>query len=304
MRVLITGADGFVGAHVTRALLKSGMEVGVLTRSGATFRRLQDVADRIHILQGDLNEIDRLRPTLNNFKPEACIHLAWYAEPGKYLHAPQNIAMLNSSLALIQALAEVGCTHFVGAGTCAEYDAEQGWLKEEGRTRPETLYAASKLSLCLAGEQLARQNRMGFAWGRIFYPYGPEEDSRRMVPALIRALLAEEPFPASRGDQVRDYIYVEDVAQAFRLLLTQKTSGIFNIGSGVPITVRHLMETIEEIVGKPGLIQFGAIPYRDWDPRFLCANIQNLRNLGWVPCYTLHEGMHLTTQWWRKQDIG
>lgn len=302
MKVLITGADGFIGAHVTRALLSHGMDVGVLVRSREPFRRLQDVGDRLCLLRGDLTEIDRLRPALNDFKPDACLHLAWYTEPGKYLHSPHNVTILNHSLTLIQTLAEIGCKHFVGAGTCAEYDAEQGWLKEDTVTRPETIYAASKLSLCLCGEVLARQYDMTFAWGRIFYPYGPQEDPRRMIPALIGALLAGQAFPATNGNQIRDYVFVEDIAEAFHILLTQKAAGIYNIGSGVPITVRYLMQTTEAIIGTHGLIQFGALPYRDWDPRFICADIQKLRSLGWTSRYTLEEGLRITTRWWHEQS--
>lgn len=302
MRVLITGADGFVGAPITRALLDAGAEVGALVLPGEAFRRLQPVADQVQLIPGDLTQVAELGPALADFRPEACIHLAWYAEPGKYLHSPHNIAMLHGSLDLMQLLIEVGCKQMIGAGTCAEYDTDAGWLQESGRTRPDTLYAATKLSLCITGEQLAAQAGMAFAWGRIFYPYGPQEDPRRMVPALIRSLLAREPFPASHGEQVRDYIHVQDIAQAFLTLLTQRANGVFNIGSGEPIKVRYLMETVEEIVGRRGLIQFGTLPPRDWEPPFLCADNRKLRALGWNPRFTLREGLCATVGWWQEQN--
>ena len=123
-----------------------------------------------------------------------------------------------------------------------------------------------------------------------------------MVPALIRALLTRQVFPATNGKQVRDYVYVEDIANAFLTLLIQKATGIYNIGSGEPITVHRLMETIEDVVGEHGLIEFGALSYRDWDPSFICADVQKLSKLGWAPHYALQEGLRVTTQWWREQS--
>ena len=132
-------------------------------------------------------------PAIREFRPEACIHLAWYVEPGKYLDSPQNIAYLASSMQLLQLLIDTGCQQVVMTGTCAEYDTDTGYLKETSPTRPSTLYAAAKLSLSLLGQQLAQDAGVRFAWARIFYLYGDNEDPRRMVPALINALMIAEP---------------------------------------------------------------------------------------------------------------
>ncbi len=186
------------------------------------------------------------------------------------------------------------------AGTCAEYDTSLGYLREDGPTRPETLYAAAKLSLCLVGQQMAAENGFGFAWGRLFYLYGPHEDNRRMVPALLSTLLRGESFPASLGEQIRDYLHVEDVASGLCALTRQGTSGVFNICSGTPVTVRSLMETAQEVVGH-GSVQFGAVAYRQWDPPIICGGNRKLRDLGWNPRYTLKEGLRQTAAWWQAQ---
>ena len=301
MKILVTGGDGFLGAPIVRALLAQGHHVAALVLPHAPLRRLGGLP--VDVLEAGLEDGDRLRNVLNDWRPDACIHLAWYAEPGKYLTSPHNIALLHASFDLMQLLAESGCRHIVTAGTCAEYDAERGWLKEDGPTKPQSLYAATKLSLCVTGEQLARSLGMTFAHARVFYPYGPAEDPRRMVPALIRALLAGKTFEASGGEQVRDYIHIDDIANAFVTLLTQNASGIYNIGSGEPLTVRRLMETIEGVVGRRGLIQFGALPPREWEPRFLCADMQKLRGLGYAPQHTLVSGLEQTAAWWREQGV-
>lgn len=303
MRVLLTGASGFIGAHVTRRLLAAGCDVAALVVPGDPLTRLHDVAERLTLLTGDLNDLAVLRPALESWKPEACIHLAWYAEPGKYLHSPENLRALTASLNLLEELARIGCGQVVAAGTCAEYDTDRGFLREDGPTRPATLYAATKLSLCLIGQQMAAASGMNFAWARIFYPYGPQEDARRVVPALICSLMQGQPFPATRGEQVRDYLHVEDVAAAFWTLVEQGARGIVNVSSGFPVPMRQLMETIAELTGRHDLIQFGAVPYRDWEPRFICGDNQRLLALGWSPRYTQKAGLRQTIDWWQTRTL-
>lgn len=303
MKVFLTGASGFVGSHVARTLLTRGCEVAVLARPANPLWRLRGVADQLTLLRGELSDIAAWRQTLSDWRPEACIHLAWYAEPNKYLTSPENIPALTSSLTLLDELIKAGCRQVVMAGTCAEYDTDAGFLREGGPTRPTTIYAAAKLSLSLIGQQVALAAGVRFAWARLFYLYGPYEDERRAVPALIRALLRGDSFSATKGEQVRDYLHVEDVASALCALTERGVSGIVNIASGVPVTMRQVMETVGEITGRPGLIRFGELPYRDWEPRFICGDSRRLRSeTGWEPQYpTLRSGLSQTMEWWKAQ---
>lgn len=298
MRVLLTGASGFIGSHVARLLLIKGHEVAGLVRPGSSLWRLQDVMEQLTLLEGDLTDAHTIRELIAECEPDVCIHLAWYAEPGNYLNALENISLFMASLTFLQELAKVHCQHVVAAGTCAEYDTDLGYLREDGPTRPATLYAATKLSLNLIGQQFSTASGMGFAWGRIFSPYGPFEDERRVVPALIRALLDGQRFPATKGGQVRDYLYVEDVASALIALAESRANGVYNISSGSPVTIRQLMEMIGEITRRNDLIQFGMLPYRDWEPMFICGDNQRLYELGWRPLNTLGEGLRQTCRWW------
>jgi len=289
-----------VGSQVARLALADGYEVAGLVLPGDPMRRLQSVRNQLRLLEGDLANVATFRSWLHELRPDVCIHCAWYAEPGKYLNAPENIQCLTQSLALLHELIAVGCRQVIMVGSCAEYDTEAGFLHEDGVTRPVTLYAATKLALGLVGQQLARRTDTNFAWARLFYLYGPEEDERRLIPALIKALLDGQSFPATRGEQVRDYLHVADVAKGLLTLADRKATGIYNIASGLPVTVRQLMEIVGELLGRPDLIQFGEVPYRDWEPPFICGDSRRLRALGWTPRHTLRDGLGHTINWWRE----
>lgn len=291
MRVFVTGASGFIGAHVMRNLLARNHRVAVLAMPGDPMTRLQPLRNRFDTIGGALEDTYLLERSLDGFQPDACIHLAWYAEPGKYLQDAQNIQSLTASLSLFDILIRSGCRHIVVAGTCFEYDTDFGFLHEETPTRPASLYAAAKLSCCLLGRQLAMQAGTHFTWGRIFYPYGPLEDPRRLVPAAIKALKQGIPFPVSPGEQVRDYIHVADVASAFCILMEKQADGVFNISTGSPVSIRQLLDTLGNLMNRTDLIQVGALPYRNWDPPFICGNNLRLKSLGWQPSYSLPDGL-------------
>jgi nucleoside-diphosphate-sugar epimerase len=302
MRVFVTGGGGFIGGRVVAQLLARGHSVATLARTGQP-----DAGSRVdaptHVLQGDLASIGALAPALRDWGAEACVHLAWYAEPGKYLDSPINTQLLGWSLDLLRTLAGAGCRNVVMAGTCAEYDADCGYLREDTPARPATLYAACKHALYLAAGQFARLESMRFAWGRVFFPYGPGEDARRAVPALINALLRGERFKASAGLQVRDYLHVDDIASAFVALAEGRAEGAFNIASAEPITIRALMEQIGDLLGRRASIEFGALPYREWDPMFICGDNRRLRALGWRPERTLRQGLEATLAWWKDRAV-
>jgi nucleoside-diphosphate-sugar epimerase len=302
MRIFVTGASGFIGSRVVRCLLSQGHPVAALVQPGDPMARLQDLAHKLFPITGDLAAFGAEQiAQLSQWRPEACIHLAWYAEPGQYLYSRLNLACLAGGLRLIDGLIASGCRHLVAAGTCAEYALSTEPLVETGPTMPETLYAASKLSLCTVGQQLADRGEIGFGWGRIFYLYGPGEDARRMIPALASSLLNNQPFAASSGDQVRDYLHVDDVANAFITLALCGANGVYNIASAAPVTVREIMQTVGQVLGREELIRFGAVPRRDWEPPFIAGDNQRLRSLGWKPGCSLAEGLRSTVEYWRAR---
>jgi UDP-glucose 4-epimerase len=303
MRVFVTGASGFIGSHVTRALINAGHDVLALVTPSADLWRINDVLHKLEITRGTLQDLHAFQDQLLAWQPQACIHLAWYAEPGKYLNSSENLVSLQGSLNLLQLLAQNGCSQFIGAGTCAEYEITPDRLRETDKTKPETLYAAAKLSFQMLGEKIAAQTGMHFSWGRIFYLYGKQEDHRRIIPSAILSIQNGKPFSASPGEQIRDYLYITDVANAFLTLLEQRAAGIYNICSSEVVSIRFILDLIGNLTGRPELLIHGALPYRDWEPMFICGDNSKLSRLGWEPKISLKTGLRETILCLQNESI-
>ena len=138
-----------------------------------------------------------------------------------------------------------------------------------------------------------------FVWPRLFYLYGPSEDKRRLVPTLIRSLLAGEPVKLTSKDKVRDYLHVEDVASALWHTAKSDLTGPVNIGSGQPVTLGDLAQKISKITGSSGALQFDALPNDPSDPAHVVADNRRLLQTAWKPKYTLDEGLRNTIDWWK-----
>jgi len=292
MRVLLTGAGGFIGAHIASALLARGAEVHAVVRSAGHAPRLDGIAKLLTRHEADLLDPAARARVIALAKPDVCVHAAWYAVPGKYLNAPENLAHVAASLELATALVDAGCTRFVGLGTCFEYDTSPTTkLTESSATSPRFLYAACKLALYEMLQAYAAVANTSFAWCRIFYQYGPHEAPERLVPAVIDRLLAGAVAETTLGAQVRDFLHVADVGAAVATVALSKLEGAVNVGSGTPITVRHLVSTIARLCDAEDRVRFGALPYRPGDPVHVCADITKLASTGFTPRFDLESGL-------------
>jgi nucleoside-diphosphate-sugar epimerase len=297
-RLLLTGATGFVGRHAMAPLVAAGHEVHAVTT-----REKPGDGDGVTWHRANLLSSADVVATV---APEVLLHLAWYVEPGRFWRAPENVRWVEASLALLRAFADSGGRRAVVAGTCAEYDWNVAVERcDEQRTplRPATLYGAAKHALHAVAARYAEQAGFSLAWGRIFFVYGPGEADGRLIPSVGRALLAGEAVPTTLGDQVRDFMHVQDVAAAFAALADSGVTGAVNVASGEPVTVREVVDTLAELAGRPDLPRPGALPDREGEPPRLVADVSRLRDeVGFAPRIGLLEGLEGTLKWLRASE--
>lgn len=302
MRILVTGAAGFIGSHVARTLIQEGNTVYAVVREGTRKERLMDIIDRIHVVPVDLRDAAVVRSLISDIRPECAIHMAWYAVPGKYWMATDNLNCVAMTLSLAQALAEAGCRRLVAAGTCAEYDWRYGFLSEAATPcEPHTLYGIAKHGSRLMLEEFCRLSRMEFAWTRFFYVYGPGEQKERLVPSVVLSLLDDGIAKCTHGEQIRDFLHVDDAASAVCAVATSALTGPVNIGSGQPVRLRKLVETISQSLRCSGSVEFGVLSADPTEPPCLVADVRRLREgTSWEPHFTLNAGIENTVSWWQK----
>jgi len=270
-RVLITGATGFVGRQVAKALIEKGAEVSAIGRNNKELP--QGIRD--HIQVADLFSLDQdfWRETCSGF--DTVVHVAWYAEPGKYVWSQKNLTCLAGTLALAQGAVHAGIKKLVGVGTCFEYDLASPDnpvsqpLSTNAPLRPATTYGAAKASTWLTLAAFLREKSVDFAWCRLFYLYGEGEDERRLVPFLKRRLAAGEPAELTSGTKVRDFMDVSEAGKRIAEVALGHYVGALNICSGEAVTVRELSEKIALECGRPDLLKFGARPDNPDDPVFV-----------------------------------
>lgn len=289
-RLLITGATGFLGVPcVARA--EREYEVHAVARSPGVRRGVV-----FHTC--DLFDAEAVTDLLATVRPTHLLHLAWIATPGVYWTSSENHRWVAASKHLLTTFAESGGKRAVIAGTCAEYDWTAAGLCHEFRTpiRPATTYGQSKNELRVWVEAT-----YGFAaWARLFFLYGPREAPVRLVPFVARALLAGEVAECTAGTQRRDFLHIDDVADALVRLLQSDLIGPINLGSGEAVTVRQVIDIVARECGRADLVRLGARPTPPNEPPLLVADVTRLRHeLGWQPRISLDDGLRATVNWWR-----
>ena len=297
-RVLLTGATGFIGRHCLPSLLAKGYDVHAVS-SNAPRETLPGVSWH----QTDLLNAEQAAELVAGVRPTHLLHFAWYVAPGKFWTSSENLRWVQASLSLLNAFASSGGERVVMAGSCTEYDWEYGYCSEE-RTPlvPSTLYGSCKHALQTMLDAFARQTGISAAWGRIFFLYGPHEHPARLVSSVIGSLLKDEPARCSPGDQIRDFLHVRDVADAFVALLEADVTGPVNIGSGRPVAVKEIVQKIAGRIGRPELACLGALPAAPNESPLVVADVRRLsEEVGWTPRYDLDDGLEQTIRWWRDQ---
>lgn len=273
MKIAVTGASGFAGRHVLTALLQHEAEIVAVTRDAT---RLAELSKAVRIV-----EMDIARPSSDCFEqmgcPDVLIHLAWEGLPNyKSLHHFET--ELPRQYYFLKNMIEAGLSSLLVTGTCFEYGMQSGSLSEEMPTKPSNPYGYAKDSLRLQLEFLKSVKPFNLTWARLFYMYGEGQPSASLYPKLKEAVLrGDKVFNMSGGEQLRDYLPVEEVARLLvNLAIAQRDIGAINICSGKPISVRRLVEKWLRENNWEIDLNLGYYPYTDYEPMAFWGNRKRL----------------------------
>lgn len=263
MRVAVTGASGFIGRHVLAELSRHGVEVVAVTRDAA---RLNDAKESVQVVAMDIAQTEANCFELLG-KPDVLIHLAWDGLPNyRSLHHFET--ELPRQYRFLKRMIESGLPSLFITGTCFEYGMQSGALSAKNQTSPTNPYGYAKDTLRQQLEYLKATKPFNMTWGRLFYMYGEGQPGTSLLPKLKEAIAGgDKVFNMSGGEQLRDYLPVEEVAhQIVKLAMSQCDMGAVNVCSGKPVSVRRLVEQWIAENNWTIDLNLGYYPYPDYEP--------------------------------------
>lgn len=305
IKVLITGAAGFVGAALVKECLNKGMFVYAIDVVENPFTRIKLHDNNLVYIQKDLVEFHELEPELRNKGIDVFYHFAWKGSAGP-LREDFKCQIDNALLAvdILKFAKSIGCTKFVFAGTIMEFETSEVVYSQE--TKPQMTYSYG------VGKSLAHQlckllaNKLGIdlVWGYITNAFGVGESSPRLINTTIRKCINHEKLSFTSGIQNYDFIYIDDVARAFYLLGEKgKANKAYMIGSGHARPLRDFLTILVNICDEKAIPCFGNIPFTGVNQSLATFSISEIeKDCGFEPQISFEDGISRTFEWIKKEE--
>lgn len=303
--ILLTGSTGFLGSHVLDKLVRQGYNVAILKRSWSDTWRINHLLEKVEVFNLDLMSLEKI---FQFTKPEYVIHLATMYS--KFDSDADMDNMYKSNVLFPSEILEIGMKYglkgFFNTGTFFEYDCTQQPINENNRVSPFNLYAQTKLDFELILKSYSEKIHINTF--RIFSPYGGK-DNHKLIPMLIQKALSKQTIQLSDGMQKLDFIYAVDVANAYidalKVMICREELGsynVYNLGSGVPISVREVVSVIEQNLGEHLDVIWGSPSTVDIPIAY--ADLSKIKKeLSWAPSYTIHQGIANVINYYRKKGV-
>lgn len=282
-KILVTGATGFLGAHVVRSLLERRKTVIAAKRRGSDMWRLDEVSGRITTADMELLDPSSIDRVIALAAPDIVIHCAAYGVD--YREQDMQTAFdvnVHGSFELFKACTAHRIGRFVHIGSCFEYGDKDHPVREEESLNPTTIYGATKAAASILLLQSAKNLDVELAVLRPFGMWGPLEATCRLVPQVIRACMERKELDLTGCEQVRDYTYVADIADRITdisLCMDFPTNTTLNLGSGQPVVLKDFVLSIARELDGESLMNFKRLPYRTGEMQHLSANTTKERKL-------------------------
>jgi nucleoside-diphosphate-sugar epimerase len=304
MRVLVTGATGFIGACLTRGLLEMGLEVHAFVRQTANRWRISDLAPHIILHDVDLRNAQAVEQTVASIRPNKIFHLATYGgfssqKDADAIYAANFLGTVN----LVRACEKVGFDCFINTGSSSEYGIKSEPMKESDLLEPLGNYAVSKAAATLFCRSEALLKNLPIATLRVFSPYGPWDDPQRLIPYVTASLLNGDVPALSNPASVRDYICIDDVIDAYLAVMDADivAGEIYNVGSGRQTGIGEVVDRIVNTIDNGIVAVRGAEASKRPEPDVWVANIDKMKiQFNWEPATSLETGLQHTITWMRE----
>lgn len=306
-RILITGANGFIGANLVRRAIKNkDNEVHVITREGSNLWRLENILpnERFFRHQADISDLAQLREIFQETQPDFIYHTAAY---GGLPSQKDKLDMIKTNIIgtvnLLEASLETDYTYFINTGSSSEYGEKKSPMKESDLLEPNSEYGVTKSAATLYCRNFSQKNRKPIVTLRLFSVYGYFEDRRRLFPEVTLSRLNNMRLVIGKPDSVRDFIFIEDVLDAYEKFteIGEVFYGeIFNIGSGEQHSVGEVVTEISKICGNEAETTRDKSRERDYDSLNWVADIKKIKELGWSQKFSFHEGIEANIRWFKE----
>ena len=291
MRVLLTGASGFLGRHVLNSLQLQGIETVALGRQRPQPGGAAD------FLQADLLATPDMAALVRASGATHLLHLAWYAEHGRYWTAPRNLRWVEATVRLVEAFCANGGQHVVVAGSCAEYDWAHGYCREDHTPlQAATLYGIAKDAARRLVMAICAERQVPCAWARVFLPFGAGEVAQRLIPSLIDVFRGQRAPFGVNASAYRDFLHVSDVARGFSCLSQCGASGAFNLSSGQATLLADMVRELARLLGADAQAVLALHSARPGEPHLLVGANDKIQALGWQPALSLTQGLRLAVE--------
>ena len=302
-KVLITGGAGFIGANFVYKFLSLGYKVFVFERKEANMWRIKKVKNKISLYSPDLTDYAKTEKIIHKIKPDIVLHFAAY---GAYQAKQQEIKAtigtnLLATINLINACRLAGIKCFINTGTNSEYGIKNQPMKESDILEPDNLYGITKSAATMYCQMMARKYDFPAVIMRPFAVYGYFEEKERLVPTIIKSCLTNVELKLSNSGSVRDFIFIDDVVDAYMLAIKniKDIKGeIFNLGLGSQHTIGQMVKIVKKITNSDIKPSYGKVEIAQTEPKTWVADISKAKKiLHWKPKNTLEGGLEKSVKW-------
>ncbi|MDI6721431.1 MAG: SDR family NAD(P)-dependent oxidoreductase [Candidatus Aenigmarchaeota archaeon] len=301
MIALVTGSTGFIGANLSRFLLKRGTEVHVILRRNSNKWRIKDIESQLNIHNADITDAKKIDYIVKNIKPSVVYHTAAY---GGFPFETDTKKIIKTNifgtLNLIQSCIKHNIECFVNTGTSSEYGIKNKPMSEDDLLDPLTIYGSTKAAISIICK--SQSTELPMITLRLFSPFGFYENKSRLIPQLSLSYLRNESPMLASKKPVRDFIFIEDVMNAHKRASNPDLGGqIFNIGSGKQHTVEEVSKIIKKLTESDMNPVWNSAVSRKNEPKKWVADISKSQKiLEWAPKYSLEKGLKRNVEWFKK----